>query len=211
MRFRVPFFFQFITSFMRVELSQLSYQQTLVFPDSMCWLVGEKRCVRLLAGKEQNRGMIAKYRLLVKLWDIKICGIILCLWFFCYGLLLRLFFGVFAPNRAWRQFLFCRVSICRTAPFRESLIKSYRGPQMAVAPMLHHDRTTARGGGGTNGGSRYATARTDDHVSRAAGHQRTSRGWTKRPRDCGGTWLLGVDGAQMASARATPREKRAQF
>src|SRR5437588_12576036 len=50
----------------------------------------------------------------------------------------------------------------------------------------------------------YDTARTDDHLSRAAGHHRTSRHRTVRPRDCGGAGLLGLDGAQMAPPRSTP-------
>src|SRR5260221_5224632 len=39
----------------------------------------------------------------------------------------------------------------------------------------------------------YATARTDDHLSRAAGHHRTGSRRTVRPRDCSCTRLLSLD------------------
>src|SRR2546428_13162084 len=57
----------------------------------------------------------------------------------------------------------------------------------------------------------YDTARTDDHLSRAAGHHRTSRRRTVRPRDCGSAGLLGLDGAQMATPRSTPGAHRPQL
>src|SRR5437588_7698051 len=49
----------------------------------------------------------------------------------------------------------------------------------------------------------YATARTDNHLSGTARHQRTSRSFPIRPRDRHCTGLLDLDGTQMATAWTT--------
>jgi hypothetical protein len=57
----------------------------------------------------------------------------------------------------------------------------------------------------------YDTARTDDHLARAAGNRRTGSCWTIRPKDCGGAGLLGLDSAQMAPPWATLGVHRSQL
>src|SRR5213083_550309 len=87
------------------------------------------------------------------------------------------------------------------APF-QSLIKSY-----LVAATESGSDSPARAISGSSwrryDWRLYATARTDDHFPRAAGHHRTGSRWTVGPRDCGGARLLSLDGAQMAPSWAT--------
>src|SRR5207247_6920094 len=92
----------------------------------------------------------------------------------------------------------------------QSLIKSY-----LVAAIGSGQDSPARAVSGSSwrrdDWRLYATSRTDDHLSRAAGHQRTGSRRTVRPRDCGGARLLSLDSAQMAPPWATAGAHRPQL